>query len=536
MKINYIVLNSAFCAFNIVNLISNVKRDSLYNYYPPHLYNYKEPVNLSNLMCYFKSIIDKTLDKKLINICYNEYSVAKETFKNSILFIRKDLETEYKVLNDLNIQKNCYSKIEHSLYNFFYMRIIELITVFEQKAEPTLIWERDIDAINKTIRFLLILKCNLSDKSRSGIFIDEKVFEVCNFIINLLDDKLYNIKKELNEYLYITNQCIEKHNKSYEKIVQHEFTIKNLDAIKQMMSQKIDFASDSFDLSIKIILNNIYIINTSLSQTDKSIPDIKYLFNIITYYSYLKKRIFIKRYNLKNNIRTENSVVISSDIESEILKCLNLENTLNLEKFLITHLFDKFIFLDNSEMDHFIKKAVIEDFYIILHNFDDKLCESKFSEHHFVTEQIQLLQFLHNTLTRKFNKQLNYDLFLDNFIYFKMQAILESRLTLIYRYLNKKYTVGSFTDITKLCNMKINNLERYLKLRNTSSDQNRLQKQYKLLQLFIKQYKEKLIISENIEVKTDLYEHNESFLNFYIKESNIEIEFYETENDIVINK
>ncbi|KAL6122449.1 hypothetical protein NUSPORA_00486 [Nucleospora cyclopteri] len=550
------------------------------------LYDFNRPLNALTILDYYKTLIEKIAGSYLIKKCIRNCKVNKYMFKTYILKIYigiKDIQVTFANILD---SKTLYRKLENKLLIFYYKKILRIIEAVDYKNVEIKVLKQDKSCIDELLYDLnsIMIQEYLCD--------DSNLFFVFNELSTVIQNKQDNLVKSIRQYVY--NKCdyfddflyeYEKLMMPYEDLVCPKFDklrdvgcIKPLEirtkwihteqeTLKEIFYEKINLNLDNFDESIAFKINIIHEIITSLFKLADYSISTSQLLNISLYYNYLEKKIFIKRINLKNNITNDHIYFVKNYTEENIKKCITVENMLKSIKLMLLKLFYNLKLYEKSRNDSELKDKMIkstdfwdivrfcdfknmidiEDFFVIIYKLDDTTNLHRFTKNHCIYEQIKTLNLLNNILQKKYNDYMQYNLFLKNFIFFKMRAIIETRLFLIYFYFKVKFNderyLGFYNIICKRI-QEINNYSKELKSDHllNKKDPNRVKKTLKLLELFEDHYKNQINNCKNLEEEENenekqenLFEPNKILENFYFVEFNAEFLQYEIENYMLLN-
>ncbi|KAL6122450.1 hypothetical protein NUSPORA_00487 [Nucleospora cyclopteri] len=592
------LLNNIFCGQTIMYESNTLQRNLKNSYalntndYLPNFYSYNEFSDLGYLRLYYEKIIIKIRNCNIFKLCRKNLKLNKDLFITDIKKIHDDIKQRNAQLITLESTMNYYQKLEHDLLSFYYSKILRIVDMNDNKNIEIAILKQDILIINELCvsinKMCLKLQKNIKNNDNKSI----KVFDCFSQVLDILKNEKLDIKETINNLEIKINYFIAKFFDEYDKLMmpyQNSLTPKldnlksdkllNIKNIKNVIfviekcfydeiKKDINLNSEEIDVFILAKIGRIHKITRDLF----SLPDYKskekIFLNTFMYYNYLKKKVSVKRFLIEKNTQKNNNKFLISYSDKSIQRCLKIEKILNLLESLFIKVINDFInyekLIDGSytknlplqSLDYFYDFKIMiskEDIrlqyflmtFVILDNITDT---SRFSIYHCLYKQINVLNDFQNLLKDKWNGSLDFEHFLDFPDFFKMVAKIETRLAIIYFYLQIEYDEINFTSHFNLLKQRIQELQQCLdrnptvyseyknkifKRKKTKAKISKKEKMNKFIKLLIRQYEEPLKTCKKIEARGNFFEYNNNLKDLYLEELKIEIEMYQIENNMI---
>ncbi|KAL6122149.1 hypothetical protein NUSPORA_00814 [Nucleospora cyclopteri] len=561
----------------------DIFQGNLFNSSSPIFYNYNNPINLNSYIIHIRNIIEKVFDDQMFDIFEEIPPIKYNYYKIKLSSEFADLSFKYKCLENSNNIKDYYVKLEIDFFKLFYSRFLFIFNDYGNIDNQLNIWDYDISYINKSIELLKNKNYELKFKLENRLFTDKNIINIFNSIIFFLEEQKTNkldkikelkykkFKKNLNfsevfliyiilykEYVVPFLNNVPTFQAFNQSLILHNTKEELLSEINKLLNQNINLNSKDVNVSICFLIDKIQVINIVLFKKFKYEPEIQHFLNILYYYHYLTSAVLVKKYNSSNTLKDINSQGTSEeDGNEQILEYNDIENMVFSQKLTLIELIKNIIrikkgfSIDNinnlnaelittiteSEILCLMDNSNLDDFFIMLYDLDIKINTYLIQEEYDLDKFINVYEPFSKMFEKKFSEELNLHLFKENYMYFKMQAIIETRLALIYYQFNKKNNSQVYSNPLTILEKRIHELETYLDKVETEilvDEQQHYQKQQmlKLVELLIREYREKLIEIKNIEVMINPFNNIRNHVGFYIIEYDIHVLFYEVVNDI----
>ncbi|KAL6121474.1 hypothetical protein NUSPORA_01597 [Nucleospora cyclopteri] len=425
-----------------------------------HFYDFKEPINLENLILHFKNIIEKTLDLNFVYHILSEYNLDNTLFENNINSVKSKISSlNYSFLKYENFNF-LLKKIELKLFKFAFKKLFEIKNWILREDIFIVIMNEDLCDIVKLRNCLRTFKVKI--KKKKCLKKDEK--ENIIWVINETSEILYNFKNGISERLN-KNGILKEACKLYlynieslqnqDKIDLNVFQFNDKRNIQIVIKNKLDELHDIFkyilDLNnlndiekIKLNLYKMAHLILYISKFNLLELEIGHFIKIFIYLNFIRNKIVMEQYNQKNlDFTTKN---VEKNYNSKAIKLSETLTFVFSQKDLVNTLICNYfrIVYQHNQENHYKKiievKCIIYKNFVELECLYDKLIISNFSKENYIQQYLKIL-YSRDKMLKHLHKNfcIFKESFLSDFDFFQIQCSLVFSLNTLYLGEKKDY-------------------------------------------------------------------------------------------------